>query len=87
MGNEINSGSAGIDNSDSILELGVELVRAGNMSFDYKVDAENRYDAFLFLVDGALILRETNVYSYTTFEVGHPNLYSLASLMRELDGS
>jgi len=37
---------------DSILEMKVELLRAGSVAFEYRVDAERRWDGIYFAVDG-----------------------------------
>ena len=56
---------------DSTLRYEVELVRSGFVSFEYKVDAERRWDGLYFTVDGEVAMEMTS-YEFQFTEMRFP---------------
>ena len=53
---------------DSIMEMKVELLRAGSVAFEYRVDAERRWDGLYFVVDGENAMQlESYQFQYKSF--------------------
>ena len=52
---------------DAILEYKVELLRAGSVAFEYRVDAERRWDGLYFAIDGQNAMQiESYQFQYKT---------------------
>jgi len=56
----------------SSLDLPVETVADGQLSFRYRVDSEQGYDHFLFLVDGQALLHVSGQTGWQTFSAALP---------------
>ncbi|EKX51696.1 hypothetical protein GUITHDRAFT_102302 [Guillardia theta CCMP2712] len=53
---------------DSTLTMKVELIRSGSVTFEYKVDAERRWDGLYFAVDGETVMQmDSYEFKYTQF--------------------
>jgi len=53
---------------DSILEMKIELLRAGSIAFEYRVDAERRWDGIYFVVDAQNAMQlESYQFQYKSF--------------------
>jgi hypothetical protein len=67
-GSYIHSGDMkGLRLVDAILEMKVELLHAGSVAFEYRVDAERRWDGLYFVIDGQNAMQlESYQFQYTS---------------------
>lgn len=55
------------DNQRSILSVPILLITDGHVHFEYRVDAEPRYDKLIFDIDGEILITESSTQDYVTF--------------------
>lgn len=69
------SGNAGVDSSDSVVTLVLDMQAGDSISFDYKVSSEYNYDKLLFQVNNNTVMdvhgeHDWQTYTYTVLNAG-----------------